>query len=193
MASRDGLIRKPLEEINEGPLREDQIVDAELVWVEDYVPPGSQKAPAHPLAWLARYWDRLCLGALLAAILAMIVYLLVPRPVATIALEPFRLAAPAVVTPVDETASDEAALSETETKPKRHYASHKKPAHPPITDINTAGMVQLQLLPGIGPKMAERVLEYRKQNGRFSSIDQIMDVKGIGPKKFEKMRPFIKV
>ncbi len=76
----------------------------------------------------------------------------------------------------------------------RHY-SHpsKKPVHPPITNLNTAKLSQLQLLPGIGPKMAERVIQYRLAHGGFQSVEQIMDVKGIGPKKFEKMKPFIKI
>jgi competence protein ComEA len=52
---------------------------------------------------------------------------------------------------------------------------------------------QLQLLPGIGPKMAERVLQYRKEHGVFRSPEEIMEVKGIGPKKFEKLRPYLRV
>ena len=62
-----------------------------------------------------------------------------------------------------------------------------------MTNLNTAKLLQLQLLPGIGPKMAERVIQYRQAHGGFQSVEQIMDVKGIGPKKFEKMKPFLKV
>lgn len=58
-------------------------------------------------------------------------------------------------------------------------------------NINSAGEAELQRLPGIGPSMAQRILEYRTANGRFSSIDELDEVKGIGPAKLAKMRPFI--
>jgi competence protein ComEA len=60
-------------------------------------------------------------------------------------------------------------------------------------NINRAGLVELQRLPGVGPAMSERILQFRKENGSFSSPDQLMDVKGIGEKKFAKMEPFVRV
>ena len=57
--------------------------------------------------------------------------------------------------------------------------------------INSAGLDELQRLPGVGPATAKAILDYRAQIGRFATPDQRMDVKGIGPKKFEKMRPFV--
>ena len=58
-------------------------------------------------------------------------------------------------------------------------------------NINTADEQEFQRLPGVGPVTAQKILEYRQQIGRFADADQIMNVKGIGPKKFEKMRPFV--
>jgi len=59
-------------------------------------------------------------------------------------------------------------------------------------DINTATLVQLQTLPGIGPAMAKRILEARK-NRRFLCSEDLLLVKGIGEKKFNKLLPFVKV
>jgi competence ComEA-like helix-hairpin-helix protein len=60
-------------------------------------------------------------------------------------------------------------------------------------NINTADSQLLQTLPGIGPKTAERIIEYRETVGRFKAIEEIQDVKGIGPKKYERIRPLITV
>lgn len=59
-------------------------------------------------------------------------------------------------------------------------------------NINTANAEELQRLPGVGPATAARILEYRKEIGSFSSPEQLMDVSGIGEKKFEKMQPFVR-
>lgn len=60
-----------------------------------------------------------------------------------------------------------------------------------VVHINSAGMAELQRLPGVGPVTAEKIIEYRSQIGKFTRPEQLMDVKGIGPKKFEQMRPFV--
>jgi len=60
-----------------------------------------------------------------------------------------------------------------------------------LVNINTAGVEELDRLPGVGPAIAQRILDYRKQIGRFTTVDQLMDVRGIGPKNLEKMRPFV--
>jgi competence ComEA-like helix-hairpin-helix protein len=60
-------------------------------------------------------------------------------------------------------------------------------------NINTANSELLQTLPGIGPKTAERIIEYRETAGRFTSPEDILNVKGIGPKKYEKVRALITV
>lgn len=58
-------------------------------------------------------------------------------------------------------------------------------------NINTADASELQRLPGVGPSTAQAILEYRSQIRRFNSVDQLDDVKGIGPKKLDKLRPFV--
>ena len=60
-------------------------------------------------------------------------------------------------------------------------------------DINTATEQQLMLLPGIGETTAKRIIEYRTEHNGFSTIEDIMHVSGIGEKKFEQMKPYIKV
>ena len=60
-------------------------------------------------------------------------------------------------------------------------------------NINTSDPEELQRLPGVGPAMAERILLHRKENGPFSDPEQLMDVAGIGEKKFAKMKPFVRV
>lgn len=58
-------------------------------------------------------------------------------------------------------------------------------------NINTATVEQLSLLPGIGTKIAEDIVNYRKTNGNFNSPEDLRKVKGVGDKKFEKVKEFI--
>ena len=60
-------------------------------------------------------------------------------------------------------------------------------------NINTATAETLQRLPGVGPAMADRIIAHRKENGPFTDPEQLMDVSGIGEKKFGRMRPFVRV
>lgn len=61
-------------------------------------------------------------------------------------------------------------------------------------DINAATAQQLaEALPGIGPAKAARIVQWRNDNGAFKSVDQLTDVKGIGPKTLEKLRQHIRV
>lgn len=64
---------------------------------------------------------------------------------------------------------------------------------PSIVDINTATGRAFETLPGVGPATAEKIIEHRRVHGPFSRIEDLMKVKGIGPKKFEKLRQFITV
>ncbi len=60
-----------------------------------------------------------------------------------------------------------------------------------VVNINTATQTQLEQLPGIGPSTALKIIDYRKSNGRFNSIDDIKNVSGIGDAKFEKIKDYI--
>jgi len=60
-----------------------------------------------------------------------------------------------------------------------------------LIDLNSAGAGELDLLPRIGPALAERILVDRKENGRYDSVDDLKRVSGIGPKTVEKIRAFV--
>jgi len=60
-------------------------------------------------------------------------------------------------------------------------------------NLNTADQRMLECLPGIGPELAERIVNYRKTIGRFVSTEQIMDVEGIGEKRYEALKDLITV
>lgn len=55
-------------------------------------------------------------------------------------------------------------------------------------NINTAPYKTLQELPGIGPALARRILEYRETHGKFSEVEDIMKIKGIGPKTYAMLK-----
>ena len=60
-----------------------------------------------------------------------------------------------------------------------------------LLNINTASAEELQTLPNIGIQMAQKIVDYRTQHGKFASVDALQNVKGIGAKTLEKLRPFV--
>jgi competence protein ComEA len=64
-------------------------------------------------------------------------------------------------------------------------------ATPAAVSINTADQAALETIPGIGPVKAAAIIQYREEAGGFSSIDQLMDVSGIGPATLESVRPYV--
>ncbi|GAV22029.1 helix-hairpin-helix domain-containing protein [Carboxydothermus pertinax] len=60
-------------------------------------------------------------------------------------------------------------------------------------NINTATLEELDKLPGVGPATAAKIIEYREQNGPFTTIEDIKKVKGIGDKKFESLKDYITI
>src|SRR5271157_739258 len=71
------------------------------------------------------------------------------------------------------------------------FAKKKPPAHP--INLNSASAAELQLVPGIGPSTADKILQMRKSYGAFKSVDDLLAIKGIGPKRMEKMRKYLTV
>jgi competence protein ComEA len=58
-------------------------------------------------------------------------------------------------------------------------------------NINQASAAQFSLLPRVGSKQADRIVEYRKAHGQFSQIEELMEVKGIGEKQFAQLKPYL--
>lgn len=63
----------------------------------------------------------------------------------------------------------------------------------PRVDLNHATAAELELLPGIGPALAKRIIDYRAAAGRFRSVEDLDNVSGIGPRIMERLRPLVRV
>ena len=60
-------------------------------------------------------------------------------------------------------------------------------------NINTATQTELETLPGIGPSLALRIINYRRENGKFTSIEELKNVSGIGDNKYDEIKKYIYV
>jgi len=67
--------------------------------------------------------------------------------------------------------------------------SSKPAASSQIVNINSASAADFEALPGIGPKLAARIVDYRQKNGPFKKIEDLMNVQGLGEKNFLKLKP----
>ncbi|MFQ6041430.1 MAG: helix-hairpin-helix domain-containing protein [Candidatus Poribacteria bacterium] len=76
-------------------------------------------------------------------------------------------------------------------EPLKSKATHANP--PGKINLNTATVEELESLPGIGPVMAKRIIEYRNIHGPFYNIEEIKEIKGIGEKTYEKIKALIAI
>ncbi|MDQ3752444.1 MAG: helix-hairpin-helix domain-containing protein [Actinomycetota bacterium] len=73
------------------------------------------------------------------------------------------------------------------------YGTGTDGAAPAVIPLNTADQAALETIPGVGPVTATAILEYRTQIGAFESIDQLLEVSGIGPATLESIRPYVSI
>jgi competence protein ComEA len=83
-----------------------------------------------------------------------------------------------------------AALAQSPQTPPAQTSPAPQPA---ALNLNTATKADLEKLPGVGPAMAQRILDYRQKNGSFKKAEELMNVQGIGEKSFLKLKPLVTV
>ena len=100
------------------------------------------------------------------------------------------LPAPASLADTSATKRPASTVASTDERPA---SGDVPPADRPLArmNLNTATSGQLQQLPRIGPKTAERILAYRAAHGGFRSVEELVNVKGIGPKTLERLQPLV--
>ena len=101
---------------------------------------------------------------------------------------------------LDALARREEAMVERTERQEEQSGAETGPAQPAasepaggLVNINTASAEELQILPGVGPAIAERIISHREASGPFRIIEEITDVSGIGPARFSEIRDLIRV
>jgi competence protein ComEA len=102
---------------------------------------------------------------------------------------PGREAAAAPGKPGSGTKLNPPAAAGSQPESRQRPGPKKPPARP--LNPNLATPAELETLPGIGPVLAGRIIDYRRQHGPFKKIDDLTKVSGIGPKKLEKIKPYV--
>lgn len=147
--------------------------------------------------WLKTHSDWVLLATSAVTFLSMIIYLMTPQPVVRLSFE--RLPNPSLERVVSaEAISSESFsdISQLASKKPAHARKVKKPK--PVLKlhsihINQASVSQLDALPGVGPKLAQRIVDYRKKSGPFATLEDLQNVRGIGPKNFAKMQAYLTI
>jgi competence protein ComEA len=96
---------------------------------------------------------------------------------------------PGLAPEIPTSGASAAGSGERPRRPGNRGDAKKPPAHP--IDPNLATQADLEALPGIGPVMAKRIIDYRNAHGPFKKIDDLLQVSGIGPKKLVKLKPYL--
>ncbi len=79
-------------------------------------------------------------------------------------------------------------LAQTDAAPAKTPKPAVAAASTQVINLNTATAIQIAMLPGIGPKTADLIVQYRQKNGSFKKVEEIMNVRGIGEKTFLKLK-----
>lgn len=90
-------------------------------------------------------------------------------------------------------ATVESASSASMISDQPAIAAASKPTRTGLLNLNRATEREFDALPGIGPQLAERIMEYRRSVGTFHSLEELRAVKGIGKKKLDRIRPLVTV
>lgn len=77
--------------------------------------------------------------------------------------------------------------------PQRLYAAAPEQAKPSQVNLNKAGLEEFETIQGIGPALAERILRYREEHGRFEKVEDLLNVSGIGQAKLERIKNQVSV
>ncbi|MGL4473508.1 MAG: ComEA family DNA-binding protein [Shewanella sp.] len=120
--------------------------------------------------------------------LSMLSFLFVPS---TFAADPQLKAVKESTKAIPSTATDKVSTKALEAKAEARGAMEKPKSsvgQAMRININTANVEELSMLDGVGPSKAQAIVDYRKQHGKFSSIDDLLNVKGIGPKTLDSNR-----
>lgn len=88
---------------------------------------------------------------------------------------------------------DKAALRRIGVETERYAETESVQTGSVRVDLNAAGLAELEKLPGIGAELANRILDYREAEGNFSSVEELMNVPGIGEKKFAALEDYVTV
>jgi competence protein ComEA len=105
--------------------------------------------------------------------------------------DPARAAIPVKIVPVHISLS--AIQEPASSQPDITSSTPSKPPKGGAVNLNTATVAELEELPGIGPSMAARIIEYRQKNGGFKKVEDLMNIRGIGEKSFLKLKPQLTV